>query len=154
MEPEYYSQEGMEKRVEDLLSFFRESLAGTVSERVPMHLYQVDYGHKTLTIYIEPTPWMADRTGGMSNGAFSVALDQAMGIICLYFTRRSMTPTVTMQLSLLRPIPLDRRLYIKVKLLGTDGTKVDVAATAWSEGGKDAPVCSAVGIYYAPNNEK
>ena len=62
---------------------------------------------------------------------------------------RQMTPTVTMQLSLLRPIPLDRRLYIEAKLLGTDGTKLDVSATAWSEGMKDQPACSAVGIYYA-----
>jgi acyl-coenzyme A thioesterase PaaI-like protein len=94
---------------------------------------------------------MADRTGAMSNGAFSVALDQTMGILCLYVVHKPMTPTVTMQMSLLRPIPLDRKLYIKTKLLGTDGTKIDVAATAWSEGMKDDPACSAVGVYFNPS---
>jgi len=154
METDYYSPEGMETRVQELLRFFREDLCGTVAERVPMHLHTLDYEKRSITIYVDPTPWMADRTGGMSNGAFCVALDQAMGIVCLYFTRRPMTPTVTMQLSLLRPIPLDRRLYIEVRLLGTDGTKIDVAATAWSQGGEDAPVCSAVGIYYAPGKKE
>ena len=52
-----------------------------------------------------------------------------------------MTPTITMQMSLLRPIPIDRRLYIKVKLLGTDGTKIDVSATAW------ARACGSSGVH-------
>lgn len=149
MEPEYYSPEGMRAELEEWARYFREDLKGLVAERVPMYLADVDYENHSFTYYVDPTPWMADRTGNMSNGAFSVAMDQTMGIMGLYAAHRNMTPTVTMQLSLLRPIPLDRRLYIEAKLLGTDGTKLDVAATAWSEGMKDQPACSAVGIYYA-----
>ena len=149
MKPDYYSPEGMRVELEEWLRYFREDLKGLVAERVPMYLESVDFEHRSFVIYVDPTPWMADRTGNMGNGAFSVALDQTMGIMGLYVAHRQMTPTVTMQLSLLRPIPLDRRLYIEARLLGTDGTKLDMAATAWSEGMKDQPACSAVGIYYA-----
>ena len=61
-----------------------------------------------------------------------------------------MTPTVTMQLSLLGPIPLDKPLYIKAKILSSDGSKLDVGATAWSGDMEREPVCTAVGIYFAP----
>jgi predicted transcriptional regulator len=147
----YFSQAGMEQKMQESLRFFREDLKGTVADRVPLYFHDCDFERKTLTTVLEPTPWMADRTGAMSNGAFSVALDQTMGILCLYVVHKPMTPTVTMQMSLLRPIPLDRKLYIKTKLLGTDGTKIDVAATAWSEGMKDDPACSAVGVYFNPS---
>ncbi len=147
MKPEYYSQEGMQAEVEELFRCFREDMTGTIAEKVPMYVHEVSYEKMSLTTVLTPTPWMADRTGGMSNGAFSVAIDETMGILCLYVVN-GMTPTVTMQLSMLRPIPLDKKLYIKATLAGTDGTKLDVTATAWSEGMEDRPACSAVGIYY------
>lgn len=147
MEPEYYSQEGMCAELKYWLRRFREGRPGTIMEWVPLYLHDCDFQKRTMTVCLDPTPWMADRTGQMSNGAFSVALDETMGVLSIYFVD-SMTPTITMQMSLLRPIPIDRRLYIQAKLLGTDGTKIDVSATAWSEGGKDQPVCTAVGIYY------
>ena len=147
MGPEYYTQEGMRAQLEEWLRRFREDQPDTIMEWVPLYLHDCDFQKRTMTVCVDPTPWMADRTGGMSNGAFSVALDETMGILCVYFVD-SMTPTITMQMSLLRPIPIDRRLYIKVKLLGTDGTKIAVSATAWSEGDADHPVCTAMGIYY------
>ena len=148
--PDYDSQEGMEAYMEEVAQHFRDELTGTVAERVPLYIHEVNYEKKTLTTVLTPTPWMADRTGCMSNGAFSVALDETMGFLGLYIARLPMTPTVTMQLSLLRPIPIDKKLYIKTRLMGTDGMKLDLTATAWSEGMKDNPACAAVGIYFAP----
>lgn len=148
--PNYYSQEGMLAQAEEMARFFRDDLPGTVAERVPLYIHDVNFEKKTLTTVLTPTEWMADRTGCMSNGAFSVALDETMGFLCLYTARMPMTPTVTLQLSLLRPIPIDRKLYIKTRLMGTDGVKLDLTATAWSEGMKDSPACTAVGIYFAP----
>lgn len=153
-QPNYDSQEGMRACVEELARHFREELTGTVAERVPLYIHEVDYEKKTLTTVLTPTPWMADRTGCMSNGAFSVALDETMGFLCLYTARMPMTPTVTLQLSLLRPIPIDKKLYIKTRLMGTDGVKLDLTATAWSEGMKERPACTAVGIYFAPKPRK
>ena len=150
---EYYSPVGMGMELEEWLRKFREDMPGTIMARVPLYLHDYNFHKQTITVYVDPTPWMADRTGGMSNGAFSVALDETMGILCVYFMN-DMTPTITMQMSLLRPIPTDRRLYISAKLLGTDGTKIDVSATAWSEGSKDQPVCTAVGIYYGPGKKQ
>ena len=149
MQPEYYSQEGMRAEIEEYARFFREEMKGTVADRMPLYVHEVDYEHKSITMVLTPTPWMADRTGDMSNGAFSVVLDQTMGFLCLYTAHGPMTPTVTMQLSLLRPIPIDKKLYIQAKMVGTDGTKIDVTATAWSEGMEHQPACSAVGIYFA-----
>ena len=146
----YYSQEGMQAQVEEMTRYFREDLPGTVAERVPLYLHEVNYERRTLTTVLQPEPWMADRSGYMSNGAFCVALDETMGFLCLYTARMPMTPTVTMQLSLLGPIELDKPLYIKAKILSTDGTKLDVGATAWSGDLEHEPVCTAVGIYFAP----
>ena len=146
---DHFTPEGMRAHVEGSLRFFREEMTGTVAEQVPLYLHDFDFEGKSITVVLTPTPWMADRTGDMSNGTFAVALDQTMGILCLYAADRKMTPTVTMQLSLLRPIPIDRRLFIQARVVGGDGTKIDVAATAWSEGMEDSPACSAVGIYFA-----
>lgn len=153
-EREYYdSQEGMQEYMEDVASYFRNEMKGTVAERIPLYVHDVNYEKMTLTTVLTPTQWMADRTGAMSNGAFSVALDETMGFLGLYVARLPMTPTVTMQLSLLRPIPIDKKLYIKTRLMGTDGVKLDLTATAWSEGMKDNPACTAVGIYFAPKKK-
>lgn len=149
MQPEYHSQEGMRAQIEEYARFFREDMGGTVAERMPLYVHEVDFARRSITMVLTPTPWMADRTGAMSNGAFAVVLDETMGFLCLYTARRTVTPTVTMQLSLLRPIPIDKKLYIQARMVGTDGTKIDVTATAWSEGMEDQPACSAVGIYFA-----
>ena len=151
--PDYHSQKGMQEYMEEVARYFREELTGTIAERIPLYIHEVNYEKKTLTTVLTPTPWMADRTGGMSNGAFSVALDETMGFLGLYIANLPMTPTVTMQLSLLRPIPIDKKLYIKTRLMGTDGVKLDLTATAWSEGMKDSPACTAVGIYFAPKQK-
>lgn len=148
-EYDYYSPVGMGIELENWLQKFRKAEPDSVMSKIPLKLFDFNYRKRTMTVYLDPTPWMADRTGGMSNGAFSVALDETMGILCLYFMDH-ITPTITMQMSLLRPIPTDKRLFLSAKLLGTDGTKIDVSATAWTEGHKDDPVCTAVGIYYGP----
>ncbi len=147
MQPEYYSPEGMQDELEELLRCFREEIPDTAMAQIPLYLYNIDYDKKSMTVVITPTPWMADRTGYMSNGAFSMALDQTMGILCLYLCD-GMTPTVTMQLSLLRPIPLDRRLFIRAHLVNSDGKKLDVSATAWCDGTEAEPVATSVGLYY------
>ena len=149
MKPEYLSPEGMRAEIEEWLRYFREDMPGTVAQRVPLYLHDLDFEKRSITTVLTPTAWMADRTGAMSNGAFAVALDETMGFLCLYTAQRDMTPTVTMQLSLLRPIPLDKKLYIQARLVGTDGAKLDLTATAWSEGMENEPACSAVGIYFA-----
>ncbi len=146
---DHNTPEGMRAHIEESLRFFREDMTGTVAEQVPLYLHDFDFEAKTITTVLTPTPWMADRTGDMSNGAFAVALDETMGFLCLYAAGEKMTPTVTMQLSLLRPIPIDKNLYIQARLMGGDGTKIDVNALAWSEGEQYRPVCSAVGIYFA-----
>lgn len=148
MEDQYFSQEGMLRKIEEYARFFREDMTGTVAEQIPLYVHSVDFETRSITLELTPTPWMTDRTGNVGNGAFAAALDQVMGYLCLYCARRKVTPTVTMQLSLLRPIPANRKLYIRAKLAGTDGTKIDVTATAWSEGMENEPACSAVGIYF------
>ena len=147
---EYYSQEGMEREIGEWLRKFREDIPDTIMAQVPMYLHECSFEKRSLTVYIDPTPWMADRIGGMSNGTFSVALDETMGVLTIYFAN-SMPPTITMQMSLLRPISLDKRLYIRANLVGEGGSKDDLTAQAWSEGMEDQPVCSATGIYYTGN---
>ena len=148
--PNYDSQEGMLAQAEEMARYFREDMPGTVSDKIPLYVHEVNYARKTLTMVLQPSAWMADRSGYMSNGAFCVALDETMGFLCLYTARMPMTPTVTMQLSLLGAIPLDKPLYIKAKSLSSDGSKLVVGATAWSGDMEREPVCTAVGIYFAP----
>ncbi len=137
----------MMEEIEELFRGFRENMPGWVTEHVPLYLHSNDYDNRSMTAVIHPSPWMADRTGAMSVGAFAVALDQVMGILCLYLVD-GMTPTVTMQYSLLRPIPLEGDLYIDARVVNTDGTKIDVVATARSAAIADGPVATATGIYY------
>ncbi|MBR1781170.1 MAG: hypothetical protein IJ751_07215 [Oscillospiraceae bacterium] len=147
---EWFSEEGMRRGMEEIMLSFRERMRGTVAEKMPMYVHECSFQERTLTVRIPLTPWMADRTGDMSNGALSTALDQSMGILSLYFARGRMTPTITMQLSLLRPIPLDRPIYIKSTMLSSNGDKNDLTALVWSEGMEDHPACTAVGMYYMP----
>ena len=69
MGPEYYTQEGMRAQLEEWLRRFREDQPGTIMEWVPLYLHGCDFQKRTMTVCVDPTPWMADRTGGRSNGA-------------------------------------------------------------------------------------
>ena len=95
MGPEYYTQEGMRAQLEKWLRRFREDQPGTIMEWVPLYLHDCDFQKRTMTVCVDPTPWMADRTGGMSNGAFSVALTSILvpsvpSSLTLMYSRRSM----------------------------------------------------------------
>ena len=85
MKPEYYSPEGMRAQLEEWLATSVRISPTPLWEWVPLYLHDCDFQKRTMTVCVDPTPWMADRTGGMSNGAFSVALDETMGILCVYF---------------------------------------------------------------------
>ena len=147
MKPEYFSQEGMTLEMDALLRHFREHFPGTVAERIPMYFHSCNFEERSYIFYVDPTSWMSDRSGHMGNGAFGVILDHAMGILDIYFSK-CVTPTITLQMNLLRGIPIDRRLYVRTQLVDADGTRNSLTVTAWSEGMEHHPVCNATGIYF------
>ena len=152
MEREYawFSEEGMRPALERIITRFWSKMEGTVADHMPMYLHDCSFTEKTLTVRIPLDRWMADRTGNMSNGAISVAMDHTMGFFSLYLAQEHMPPTITMQMSLLHPIPLDRTLYIRSRLLSMTGNKADLYSIAWLDGEEDRLVCTAVGMYYIP----
>ena len=69
--PNYDSQEGMLAQAEEMARYFREDMIGTVADKIPLYVHAVNYARKTLTMVLQPSAWMADRSGYMSNGALT-----------------------------------------------------------------------------------
>lgn len=143
----YFSQRGMEIALRRFTEYLG-GLDGTISHSVGISFVSCDFEERSALFAFRVTDWAQDPRGGMHGGAVSAAIDMAMGsCTCCWAGCRS-TPTVSMQLNFLRPIPLDAgHLMIRVQLHACGRTTAYTSAYGYLEGQEDRRVVVADGVY-------
>ena len=123
--------------------------AGTINADLGMELVDCDLDSLTLTIVMRIKPWMHNPAATTIHGGVSAALaDHAMGTLVYCVNDCEFTPTVSLSLTYLQPVRLDRRLLIRCKLQADGGRLATATATAWSEGLEQDPCYVATGTFY------
>jgi uncharacterized protein (TIGR00369 family) len=142
---EFFTQSVMEKSEREFIRRCRQDMAGTMCETLPLEFESCDIDEKSLTVSLMPEPGMSNPSGVMHGGMVASLFDQTIGSLTFYMAEEHITPTINLQVNFLRPVALDRRLYIKAYCQSCGKTMAYATAEMWNEGGKIA--ATATGIY-------
>lgn len=151
MEPELYSQAGMERSCRaftERLSREQDQRGPSYSCAIQPHFESCDYEKKTLIVSILVEDFMRNTNNVMHGGAVATVMDTVMGSLTFYMSGEHLTPTINMNVSYERPIPLGKRLFVESTCLSCGRTMAYATARAWIEDIPEKIVANASGTYY------
>lgn len=109
------NQANMEAAVKAAVSEIYEKQADVVNGMLRPEFVECNYEEKTLTLSFPVVEWELNRVGVMHGGAITSTFDLTMGIMTRYFSDLNFAPTVTLETTFIRPVPLHDHLIIKIK---------------------------------------
>ena len=147
-----HDQAGMERSFRGYFVDAAREYDGQFNCMLAPALYGCDYEKSTLTLVMEPKPWMGNPMGILHGGVTASVLDMAMGLLCRYCSGGYMTPTISMDVQFLRSGPLDKRLFIRAELTKRGLGICYAISSLWAEGGEDRRIATASASYYVLEN--
>ena len=121
---------------------------GAVGSLLGLSLVTCDPEEKTLTLSMEPSPWMANLMGWMHGGMISSVMDTTMGALSRWCRGgEEFTPTVTMQTTYLRPVMLSGRLYIRARVTHAGHSLISLTSELWSGDETERLLATSCGTY-------
>ena len=117
-------------------------------------LYECDYENSTVTLVMEPKPWMGNPMGILHGGVTASALDMTMGLLCRYCSGGLMTPTISMDVQYLRAGGLDERLFIRAELAKRGMSICYAVGSIWAESTPERKIAQSSGSYYVTGRIK
>lgn len=151
MEPELFSQEGMElscRRFSRRINSETDDRGPTFNVFMQSRFESCDFSTKTLILSFPVETNMRNPVGVMHGGCVAGAMDITMGSLTFYMSGEYLTPTINMNVSYERPIPSGKRLFVEATCLSCGKTMAYATARGWIEGSPEKTVCSAAGTYY------
>ena len=142
------SQEGMERAFRGYFEDVKTECDGTFNAMLGAELESCDYAGKRVTLRVELKSWMANPGGILHGGVSASLMDYTMGLLCRYFGGGVMTPTVSMEVSYLRPGTIGGQMLIRADMTMGGFTFCHATGAAWMDGAEDEPVCTSTGVYY------
>lgn len=142
------SQAGMEKAFRDYFRWMREECDGTYNAMLNPRFISCDYNKKSVLIAMDTQNWMTNPSQIVHGGVTASILDFAMGLLARCSTTGYMTPTVSMDVSYLRPVPLEKTVFVEAQITMAGFSVCHVTAKVWVEGAEDKPVATSTGVYY------
>lgn len=157
MEPELFSQAGMERSCRNFIKRLNSEDTGSnpsFNMLMKPHYEDCDFQKKTLLLSFMVEDYMRNPAGVMHGGAMAGALDITMGSLTFYSCGEYLTPTINMNVSYERPGIVGKRIFVESQLLSCGKTMAYATARAWVEGQKDKIIGSAAGTYYTASGMK
>ncbi len=122
---------------------------GKIGETVKPEVTACNYTSKTASLRYAFHPWMLNCNNVMHGGSVALLMDTSMGLLSSACQDDFQpTPTVSMQITYLNPIPLSDHIMVDVKINAIKSKLVYACATMYEEHRPDIPLASAVGEYY------
>lgn len=142
------SQEGMEKAFGEYFQWMREACDGTFNAMLNARFISCDHEKKTVLIAMDTEDWMTNPSHIVHGGVTASILDFTMGLLARYCTTGYMTPTISMDVSYLRPMPLGKTVLVEAQITMAGFSVCHVTAKAWVEGAEEKIIATSSGAYY------
>ena len=142
------SQEGMERAFRHYFDWMRLECDGTFNAMLDAQFVSCDYEKKTVLVALDTKPWMTNPTSMVHGGITASVLDFTMGLLARFSTTGYMTPTVSMEVSYLRPMPLGERVMAEAEITMAGFSLCHATAKAWTESAPEKLVATAAGSYF------
>ena len=140
-------QAGMERAFSRYFEDVKGECGDTLNAMLDAHVLSCDFAARSVVLWAETTPWMAN-PGGITHGGISAAyLDLVMGLLCRYFSNGHMTVSIHMDVNYLRAIPIGTRLCIQAKITKAGKSICFVEGSLWAENDPEELLATAGGAY-------
>lgn len=141
------------EKLEKLLAGAEERNKGMVAGMLKPRLIDCDYDAKQTLIGFPAQDWERNPNGVIHGGIVATMMDTAMGIttICLV---DSLTPTINLHISYLRPCPADGVLAVKSQITMEGGSVIQVRGEMWDTREPEKLVATAEGAFRRFKNAK
>lgn len=150
----FFTQSAMQTALR-LFTQYQCSLEGTISSTMGIEFVECDFAEKSALFAFDVTEWMRNPGGVMHGGALASALDMAMGSCTCYWAGCKLTPTVTLQMNFLRPIPVNSgRLMLLVRVHACGRTTAYATVYGYMEGREEKSVVTGSGVYHVPAGDE
>jgi uncharacterized protein (TIGR00369 family) len=142
------TQPELEASALEFIEILNHARPGTIQSKMHVSFVSCDFESRTITVSYETMPWMSNPIGVMHGGIIGAVLDSAMGALVFALSGRKFPPTVSLQISYLRPIPLGSRIMARARADFIGRTNSSAAAELWMENQPDKLMATASGIFY------
>lgn len=141
-------QAEMEKSIRDFIGKINTDNGDTMCGLLRPSFVCCDSAEQSLTVAYPAQYWEQNILGRMHGGAMAALLDFTAGLLAVYESG-TMAVTVSMQVSYLRPGPVDGRVLVKARGTKAGRTLLHSFAQAWCEDAPDKLIATANCIYMA-----
>ena len=149
MKPEdMLDQTGMERAFADYFQQLAEQDEVAFNNMLDPRFVSCDFAQRSLTLRMEAKPWMVNPGGILHGGITASLMDFVMGVLARYYGGGYMTPTVSMEMSYLRPGPAQNGICFDAKITRLGRTLIHTTGSLWVEGAPDRLVATSTGVYY------
>ena len=147
-------QAGMVRAISGYLARLSAGGDGTFNGMLDAKLTRCDYEKRTLVLRVDTKRWMENPNGVIHGGVSAAMLDMTMGTLTRYFTGGGMTPTISMTVNYLHPVPVNAAVYIQAEVTMLGFTLCHAEGRLWAEDRPEQLLCTATGVYYADQNRE
>ena len=146
--PNDYTQP-MEVRLRNALEFQRHPDNDNIEDWMALRLVSCDPERNQYVIRANTAAWMRNAVDHVHGGICTAFLDQAMGCVC-HCQKESaeIAPTIEMNLSFHRPVPLSSGILLKIQVLSTTRHLIRMAGQIVTEAAPDKVCVSATATFY------
>lgn len=100
----------------------------------------------TLELEYDTKAWTSNPMGIVHGGVLALMLDNAMGLTC-YCLYGHFTPTISMNLTYARPVPLNETVRLRVTVTLAGSTTAQLQAQIFSPAQPQRTMVTATGVY-------
>ena len=146
------TRQAMEAALRALEQQVQEEQAGTINSWLCPHFESCDPEGRIYTCSFALRKEYANPGGTLHGGLVGVIFDTAMGHLSALYAG-GMTPTVTMNISYLRPVPVDGPVLVRSRLDKPGQTITSISAEAFPASAPEKILATASGAYLALRNK-
>lgn len=93
--------------------------------------HSCDLANKELAFTFQTRDWQSYANGGLHPGLVTMSFDTTFGLLCHYFAKQKMICTVNLNTSFLHPIPQDKEVVYRAKILSFGKTIATMRGEAY-----------------------
>lgn len=142
------SQAEMETALAEFCRHIREDYPGTVNAGLSPRFVRCSFRENCYTIAFPCLDWMSNPGGVTHGGVTAAMLDTAMGGLTYLCAGNRPTPTISMQVSYVRPVPLGGTVHADVRLTSAGRTLAFVTAVLYAPDRPEQALATATGTYH------
>lgn len=149
MELEYFSPAGMEETIRQIVDKIDKNERGSFNAMLAPRLQAVSWEDKSCTLLYRTVDWMSNPIGIAHGGVLCAIADLSMGTLSKYYAKDvAITPTVSINLNYLRPVPLEGEVLV-VSAIDHAGRRLNqLHCTIYNTAEPDKPCITATGTYF------